>query len=134
MTRVFHFPDPAGGEPVRDERLGALLRETLGEPPMADVDWTALADRIGAAVRMPRVAWWGHVERWRRRALPLAIAAGLVGGLALWSATSGSGTELVGGNGDLVTAVVSGASSTDAAVSYARVVAGSADLVAGVPE
>ena len=135
MTRVFNFPDPAGPEPVRDERLGALLRDTVGEPPMADVDWTALAGRIGAAVRMPRATpWWGHVERWQRRALPLAIAAGLVGALVLWSAANGTGTELVAGNGDLVTAVVSGASSADAAVSYARVVAGSSDLVAGLPE
>ncbi|HET7188239.1 MAG TPA: hypothetical protein VFI52_08795 [Gemmatimonadaceae bacterium] len=135
MTRVFHFPDPAGGEPVRDERLGALLRDTVGEPPMADVDWTALADRIGAAVRMPRATpWWGHVERWQRRALPLAIAAGLVGALALWSAAGSSRSELVAGNGDLVTAVVSGASSIDAADTYAGAVAGSADLVTGVPE
>lgn len=135
MTRVFHFPDPAGGEPPRDERLGALLREAVGVPPMADVDWTALADRIGAAVRMPRATpWWGHVERWQRRALPLAIAAGLVGALALWSAANGASAEIVGGNGDLVTAVVSGTSSTDAATSYARVVAGSVDLVAGLPE
>lgn len=135
MTRVFNFPDPAGGEPARDERLGALLRDTVGATPMADVDWTALADRIAAAVRMPRTTpWWGHVERWQRRALPLAIAAGLVGALALWSAASGSRSELIAGNGDLVTAVVSGASSTDAAVTYAGTVAGSADLVTGLPE
>jgi hypothetical protein len=135
---MFSFPDPdRAGEPPRDERLAALLREAVGETPMATVDWATLADRVGAALRGQQFApWWSHVARWQRRALPLALAAGLVGGLALWNAARGSRGDAVplSGGSDLVTAVVAGVSSADAALSYARSVTGSVDLTAGMPE
>jgi hypothetical protein len=136
MTRMFSFPTPDGAEPARDERLGALLRDVVGEPPMADVDWSALAQRVSAAVRSPQaMPWWGHVGRWQRRALPLAIAAGLVGALALW-------TDIVVGRAeaatypvaDMVSAIVSGGSSADAATSFAGTLTASNELVSGVPE
>jgi hypothetical protein len=135
---MFDFPDPGGGEPVRDERLGALLRATVGEPPMTEVDWTALAERVGAAVRAHQAApWWDHVARWQRHALPLALAAGVVGALALWQSSLGArDAASVVGSGELVTAVVSGTSSTDAALSYAGWLTSTvtADLSSEVPE
>lgn len=136
MTRFFVFPGPDDGEPARDERLGALLREIVGEPPMAAVDWAALADRVSNATRTQHPApWWAHVERWQRRALPLALAAGLVGGLALWKGVGTSRADTFASvTGDPVSAVAAGASSDDAATSYAGSVATSADLVSGVPE
>ena len=131
MTRMFEFPAPdSGDEPVRDERLGALLRETVGEPPIGDVDWSALANRVGSAVRSHHGApWWIHVERWRRGAVPLAFAAGLVGALALWNAALGASSESVAyGAGEAVSAVVAGASSDEVARSYAGFVTGSSEL------
>ena len=135
MTRMFNFPEPDGGaEPARDERLGALLRDAVGEPTMSEGDWSALADRVTAAVRgRHAIPWWGHIGRWQLRAIPLALAAGLVGALALWSATAGVG-DATSASPDLVTAVVSGTSSADAALSYARSVTGTSDLVTDVPE
>ncbi len=137
MTRMYEFPGPdRGSEPPRDARLGALLRAVLGEPPMAEVDWPALAGRIGAAVRSPRNApWWIHVERWQRRALPLALAAGLVGTLAFWHATRTDDQVMaLPGTRDLVTAVVSGASADEAAFTFARAITGTVELVAEIPQ
>ena len=136
MTRMFEFPEPGGGEPARDERLGALLRAAVGEPPMTEVNWSALAERVGAAVRSHHFTpWWGHVARWQRRALPLALAAGLVGALALWHSSLGArDTAPAVGSGELVTAVVSGTSSTDAAQSYAGWLTSTVELTSEVPE
>ena len=137
MTRMFTFPNSDGsGEPARDEQLGALLRDVVGVPPMADVDWSALAGRVSAAVRSQSATpWWGHVGRWQRRALPLALAAGLVGALALWSGAAIARVEAAAyGSGDLVTALLAGASPDDAANTYTRSITGSGDAVAGVPE
>ena len=137
MTRMYDFPTPDAHDPARDERLGALLRESVGDPPTSAVDWNALAARIGAAVRERQVVpWWSHVARWQRGAVPLALAAGLVGALALF----GTGAAMNDDSGptsepfDLVSAVVSGASSSDAALTYAGAVAGSPWLANGAPE
>ena len=137
MTRMYDFPAPDDQEPARDERLGALLRESVGPPPGSNVNWNALADRIGAAVRERRVApWWDQVALWQRRAVPLALAAGLVGALALFRAggdapgDAGSASEPL----DLVSAVVSGTSSSDAALTYAVAVAEAPWLATGAPE
>ncbi len=137
MTRMFDFPVSDDHEPARDERLGALLRETIGHPPMSTVDWNALATRIGAAVRDGQVTpWWSHVARWQRRAVPLALAAGLVGALALFgTGNAANGDEEPTSEPlDLVSAVVSGTSSSDAALTYAGAVAQSPWLANGAPE
>jgi hypothetical protein len=137
MTRMFIFPDPLDdAEPRRDERLGALLRDSVGELPMADVDWSALAERVGAAVRAQQaMPWWGHVERWQRRAVPLALAAGLIGALALWTDIVVARAEAaVNPSGDMVSAVVSGASSAEAATSYVGSLTGWNELVPGAQE
>ena len=137
MTRTFEFPArDDGGEPARDERLGALLRDAAGEPVMSDTDWRALADRIGAAVRAQHAApWWSHVARWELRALPLAFAAGLVGALALWSAAEvGRETSSAYYAADAITEVVSGTASAEAAGSYAGFVTNTVDVAAGIPE
>ena len=138
MTRMFHFPPQHdSGEPARDERLGALLRDAVGEPPMGDVDWGALAGRIGVAVRAQQPApWWSYAERWQRRALPLAVAAALVGALALWNgAAAGPGEVVVSeGSPDFLSAVVTGAPASDAARSFARALTSTVDFAAAVPE
>jgi len=137
MTRMFSFPAPdEAGEPVRDARLGALLRDVVGEAPMTSVDWTALADRIGTAARLQQTApWWSYVERWQRRALPLALAAGLVGGLALWHSALHIRVESVAVvSPDLVSSVVAGTPSVEAALSYAHTVTSSEELTTRVPE
>ena len=137
MTRMFDFPAPDDHEPARDERLGKLLRASVGEPPTSVVDWNALAARIGAAVRERQVApWWSHVALWQRGAVPLALAAGLVGALALFGAGRAENGDSVPTSEplDLVSAVVSGTSSSDAALTYAGVVAGSPWLANGAPE
>lgn len=137
MTRMYDFPAPDDQEPARDERLGALIRASVGSSPGSAVDWNALAGRIGAAVRERRVApWWSQVALWQRGALPLALAAGLVGALALFGAggdargDAGSTSEPI----DLVSAVVSGTSSSDAARTYAGAVAESPWLATDAPE
>lgn len=137
MTRMFEFPSrDDGGEPARDAQLGALLRASVGEPPMADVDWSGLAERVSAAVRSQQaMPWWGHVERWRRRALPLALAAGLMGALALWNATQRARDSAAPFYaGDAITEIVSGTPSADAAGFYAGFVTTVADVTTGVPE
>jgi hypothetical protein len=139
MTRSFFInpSSPDEGEPSRDPRLGALLRAAVGDPPVADVDWDALAERVSMAVRAQRAApWWSYAERWQRRAIPLALAAGLVGTLALWNASTELRAEAaaLGGSPDLVTAVVSGTPASDAATSYAGSFTSTVDLVTGVPE
>ena len=133
---MFNFPEPDGGaEPARDERLGALLRDAVGEPTMSEGDWSALADRVTAAVRgRHAMPWWGHVGRWELRAIPLAVAAGLVGAFALWSVTAVGTSDASLATPDPVAAMVSGTSSADAARSYAGAVTSSSDLVSGVPE
>ena len=137
MTRMYDFPAPDDHEPARDERLGALLQESVGTAPGSSVDWNALADRIGAAVRERRVApWWGQVALWQRGAVPLALAAGLVGALALFGAGSDAQGDLgsMSESLDLVSAVVSGTSSSDAALTYAGAVAEAPWLATGAPE
>lgn len=137
MTRMFEFPAREDGEPSRDPRLGALLRDSVGEAPMADVDWSALAERVSAAVRsQPQlIPWWGHVERWQLRALPLALAAGLMGALALWNARAGAReTAVPFYAGDAITEVVAGTPSADVAGYYAGFVTYAVDPAAGVPE
>jgi hypothetical protein len=129
-TGSFHIS--AGGEPARDARLGALLREAVGDVPMEEVRWPQLAQRIAAAVHVHQTPWWSYAERWQRRAIPLALAAGLVGALALWGTSSSRPADA--SSMDLVSAVVMGTSTADAANSYARAVTGTMDLTGALPE
>jgi hypothetical protein len=126
-------PDDAG-EPARDERLGALLRQVVGEPPMAEVRWPQLAQRIADAVQAHQAApWWSYAERWQRRAIPLALAAGLVGALAFWGTGTSRSAELSSPM-DLVSAVVMGTPTAEAASSYAHSITGTLDLTGVPPE
>ena len=137
MTPRYSIPGPDDAEPARDARLGALLRSVAGETPMSDVDWPALAARVGAAVRAPQSPpWWSHVDRWQQRALPLALAAGLVGALAFYGAGRNAPVDSApaAGSVDLVSAVMAGESSADAARSYAGAVVSSLDAGLEVPE
>jgi hypothetical protein len=112
----------APAEPVRDEKLAALLRQAVGDVPTTEVDWDALATRITRALP-PRtnVAWWSYTERWSRRILPIALAAGLVGAAMLWSADD-VGAVVVAQTvpTDVVVDVVQGVSIEDAARTFAR--------------
>jgi hypothetical protein len=128
MTDRDRVPPPESGnpfgtgEPARDAVLGPFLRDIVGTPPTAQVDWTALARRIAIATAAPlHVPWWGYAARWERRALPLALAAGLAGAVALWGL--GTPAQLGGastGTADLVTAVASGTPADDVARSFAH--------------
>jgi hypothetical protein len=109
-------------EPARDAVLGTLLHEIVGTPPDADVDWMALAHRIsGATVALVHVPWWGYAARWERRAIPIAVAAGLAGAVALWGlGTPPQLSAATAWNADLVTAVATGVPVEDVARSFAR--------------
>jgi hypothetical protein len=131
--RPFHISPESQREPVRDPRLGALLRDVVGEPPVAEVSWPQLAHRIAAAVHaQPSAPWWSYAERWQRRVLPLALAAGLVGALAFWGTASSRLAEP--SSADVVAAVVMGTSPADAASSFAHSVTGTLELNGTVPE
>jgi hypothetical protein len=135
MTDFHSFPirPDNAGEPARDARLGALLRDVVGDPPMADVNWPRLAERIAAAVNAQQGApWWSYVEHWQRRAIPLALAAGLVGALAFWGTATSRPADT--STMDLVSAVVTGTSTAEAASSYAHSITGTVDLIGVVPE
>ena len=132
-----NFPRPDishdGDEPEHDPVLADLLRGAIGTAPAHEVQWQALAQRIMRAVALQRPApWWSYAARWERRAIPIALAAGILGAVALWSlgATPSASTT----SADLLTAVVDGTPVTDATASYANLVAGSDEPVAGVPE
>ncbi len=68
-----------------DPRLRAELRAALPEPPMDEVDWEGLRERIGrgAELRLARLraggraraAWWEYAARWAAPVLPAAVAA-----------------------------------------------------------
>ena len=139
MTEIHDFRTTGRSErePGRDGRLGALLRELLGEVPMAEVNWDALSGRIGAAIRASQsVPWWSYAERWRRRAVPLAVAAGLLGTVVLlhpWATHPVESVPLTSA-GDMVSAVVAGAPAEDAATTFTRALTTVAELTTDVTE
>jgi hypothetical protein len=114
--------DPA--EPRRDEELAALLRTVTGDVPMRAVDWDALASRISRSIPSRTAAtWWSYAQRWERRMLPLALAASLVGAVALWNTSSEpAASAMVAqiGSADIVEDFVHGTPVEDAARTYAR--------------
>jgi hypothetical protein len=125
-------------EPARDVRLGLMLRETIGGTPSGDVDWAALAKRIGD--RLPvqmSTPWWTYASRWERRAIPLALAAGIMGAIALWGTagkTGTAGTANVSTTEEVaLSAVASGELSETAARQFSQAIT-SLDIVAGMPE
>src|SRR4051812_1115887 len=112
-------------EPRRDPRFGGLLRELVGDVPMNQVKWDSLASRIGAAIRARQTPWWSYVERWQRRALPLALAAGVFGASVLvhsWLTHPEALTSVP----DMVSAVVAGARSEDAATTFSHTITSAA--------
>jgi hypothetical protein len=124
-----------GPEPPHDERLGALMRDVVGETPFGAVRWSALAERIGERVAAQMVApWWSYATRWERRAIPLALIAGFAAGIALWM-TSASSTALhMTTASGVTTAVLSGIPAEDAASQFAHSITSSVELTSGVPE
>jgi len=119
--------DIFGGEPARDARLGALLADVVGRPPEAD--WHALAERIATARTRQRGSWLAYAGRWERRAIPVAIAAGLAGVLALWGLGMPATARATGAvtPSDPVAAMVEGTPADDAARSFARSVTSAED-------
>jgi hypothetical protein len=122
--RVPESGNPFGsGEPARDALVGSRLRELLGTPPENQVDWGALARRIAVATTAPlHTPWWSYAARWERRVLPLALAAGIAAGAALWGAEAPRSTVTVASE-ELVGAVSVGAPTDDVARSLARSIA-----------
>lgn len=112
----------APGDPPRDEALAAVLRQVTGDVPVGSVDWDALATRISRALpSRASIAWWSYADRWSRRMLPLALAASLVGALALWGSDEPAGLLVAqAGSADVVVDLVQGAPVEDAARTYAR--------------
>lgn len=106
-------------EPRREPRLSALLRDLMGPIPIQDVNWDALAGRVGAAIRARQTPWWGYVERWQRRAIPLAMAAGLFGATVLVRSWL-THPEALTSAPDMVSAVVAGAPAEDAATFFSH--------------
>jgi hypothetical protein len=125
-----------GPEPDRDVRLGMLLRDVVGPTPYDAVQWDALADRIGASVAAQRsVPWWSYAARWERRAISMALAAGVAAAFALLTAGEAAPPLMpTTPAAEAVTAVISGAPVEDAASSFAHYVTGTADFNVGVRE
>ena len=105
-----------GPEPSRDVRLGNMLREQVGGTPFDAVNWARLANRISS--RMAALPWYAHVARWERRAIPIALAAGLAGAVALLSASGAPRVPAALPDGLAI--VVTGTPAAAAAKQYAR--------------
>ena len=122
-----------GPEPEHDARLGALLREAVGPTP--SVNWESLANRISASVAAHRSApWWSYATRWERRALTMALSAGIAATFALLSTSESAQATQPTAAAEAVTAVISGTPAEDAALSFAHYVTGSSDFSVGIPE
>ena len=130
--RTFNPFDPS--EPARDEQLGALLRRVEGDVPVAAVDWNQLASRISRSLP-PRMStsWWSYAARWERRMLPLAIAAGLAGLLALWDGSESATTATRAGISEIIADMVQGAPADDVARTFARSFTGDVTVAYGDP-
>jgi len=118
----------ASVDPPRDEALAALLRQAEGDVPVHAVDWDALASRIARSLPgRATITWWSYADRWSLRMLPLALAASLLGAVAIWQAGEPSTPAASSAVSDVVVDMVQGAPAEDAARSYARTV--TADVV-----
>lgn len=130
-------------ENERDARLRAELRDALPEPPLHEVDWTALrqriaqqaAPRLGQLAAAPRVrrAWWEYAAHWAGPALPAAFAAAaalvLVLGRLLNTAVPATtvATETAVATAPVQLETALGASSTTGSSTESRVMFASAD-------
>ncbi len=125
-----------GPEPQHDEKLGALMRDVVGDTPYAAVRWSALAGRIGERVAAQMATpWWSYATRWERRAIPVALIAGLSAAVALWlTSVSTTAAQPMTTASGVTTEVLSGIPAEDAASQFARSVTNTVDLAAGVPE
>jgi hypothetical protein len=124
-----------GPEPQHDEKLGTMLRDIVGDTPYDAVSWSALAEHISEKVTATMAApWWSYATRWERRAIPLALAAGLAAAVALWTTSATSTAWHMTSASNVTTAVLSGIPAEDAASQFARSITNTADLTAGVPE
>ncbi len=127
-----------GPEPAHDLRLTRALRSVIADPPMADVDWAGLSARINRAVdARQRLPWWSYATQWERLVLPLALAAGLAGAIALFGLGAEPQTQgaLYASSADAVAELIGEASTADVARSFARsVTSTSVELSNGVVE
>lgn len=124
-----------GPEPPHDERLGALMRDVVGETPHGAVRWSALAERIRERVAAQMATpWWSYATRWERGAIPMALVAGLMAAVALFMTSATSNAVHMTTASGVTTAVLSGIPAEDAASQFARTITNAADLTAGVPE
>lgn len=72
-------------EMFRDPEIAAALRMIESEPPLAEVDWSALRSSIVARAELPlaqRRSRSARLHRWARPLVPLAAAASIA--LAVW--------------------------------------------------
>jgi len=118
-------------DPPRDEALAALLRQAEGDVPVHAVDWDALASHIARSLPgRAGITWWSYAERWSQRMLPIALAASLIGAVALWQAGELSSVSAASAATDAVADVVQGAPVEDAARSFARTVTADVTILA----
>lgn len=126
------FSSAPESDPARDVRLGLMLRGTLGATPHGDVNWASLAKRIGNSLPAQIAApWWTYAARWERRAIPLALAAGIIGTVALWGTP---GTAMASAMDDLMVSVASGVPAREAASQFSDSLTGTVDYAVGMPE
>ena len=121
-----------GPEPAPDPQLAALLHDVLGDAPVHAVDWPALAARI-ASRTSAATPWWSYAAKWERRMIPLALAAGVVAAITLWSTTAIAATPSLSA-ASFTTEVASGAPADDAASQFARTLTNTVDLATGISE
>jgi hypothetical protein len=85
--------DESDHDPARDPVLASALRDLGPEPPVGEVDWDRLADKVAAraregyAVPAARAVWWQPLAAWTRPAIPLGLAAAVALVLVLRSVT-----------------------------------------------
>ncbi|MGH7459202.1 MAG: hypothetical protein ACREKN_09030 [Longimicrobiaceae bacterium] len=88
----------------RDTRLGAALRQALGEPPLDEDDWNRLRARIREAAafalarRRRSPGWSGQVAAWARPALPVAASIALLFGTLVATLPRISAAPALAGN------------------------------------
>ncbi len=121
-----------GPELAPDPQLAALLHDVVGDAPVHAVDWPALAARI-ASRASAQAPWWSYAAKWERRMIPLALAAGVVAAITLWSTTAAAAAPLLSA-ASFTTEVAGGAPADDAASQFARTLTNTVDLATGIPE
>ena len=140
-----HHGTPFAGEPDRDIELARLLQPLVGGTAEPLGGFGALASRLTSRLAQQAAIsiaspWWTYAARWERRAIPVALAAGLVAVAALLGLGAPIGPLVAAqaavsiSASALSTEVANGSAPEDAASLLAHSITSSVDLAAGIPE